>query len=40
MRRIGVLMPFTADDPEGQVRLTAFVQACSNWAGLRAETSR
>ena len=26
MRRIGVLMPFSADDAEGQVRVTAFVQ--------------
>ena len=27
VRRIGVLMNFTADDPEGQARITAFVQA-------------
>jgi putative ABC transport system substrate-binding protein len=26
-RRIGVLMNFAADDPEGQARITAFVQA-------------
>jgi putative ABC transport system substrate-binding protein len=26
MRRIGVLMPLAADDPEGQVRITAFAQ--------------
>jgi putative ABC transport system substrate-binding protein len=26
MRRIGVLMAFTADDPESQVRLAAFAQ--------------
>jgi hypothetical protein len=26
VRRIGVLMNFTADDPEGQARLTAFLQ--------------
>jgi putative ABC transport system substrate-binding protein len=26
MRRIGVLMPFARDDPEGQARVTAFVQ--------------
>src|SRR5215468_9339136 len=26
MRRIGVLTPFAADDPEGQARITAFVQ--------------
>ena len=27
MRRISVLMPFTADDPAGQTRLLAFAQA-------------
>ena len=27
VRRIGVLMNFAADDPEGQARITAFVQA-------------
>src|SRR5262249_8892423 len=26
IRRIGVLTPFAADDPEGQARLTAFMQ--------------
>ena len=26
VRRIGVLMSLAADDPEGQARLTAFVQ--------------
>jgi putative tryptophan/tyrosine transport system substrate-binding protein len=26
MRRIGVLMNLTADDPEGQARITAFAQ--------------
>ena len=26
MRRIGVLTPFAADDPEGQARLSAFMQ--------------
>jgi putative ABC transport system substrate-binding protein len=26
MRRVGVLLPFTADDSEGQARLMAFVQ--------------
>ena len=26
MRRIGLLMNFTADDPEGQVRLKTFLQ--------------
>jgi putative tryptophan/tyrosine transport system substrate-binding protein len=27
LRRVGVLTPFPADDPEGQARLTAFAQA-------------
>ena len=27
MRRIGVLLPYAADDREGQVRLAAFQQA-------------
>jgi putative tryptophan/tyrosine transport system substrate-binding protein len=27
MRRVGVLTNLAADDPEGQVRLTAFAQA-------------
>jgi hypothetical protein len=27
MRRIGVLMSLAADDPEGQARLTAFLQS-------------
>ena len=26
MRRVGVLLPFTADDQEGQARLMAFAQ--------------
>jgi putative tryptophan/tyrosine transport system substrate-binding protein len=26
VRRVSVLMPFTADDPEGQARLLAFAQ--------------
>jgi hypothetical protein len=34
MRRVGVLLPFTADDPEGQARLMAFVQGLQQlgWA--------
>jgi ABC-type uncharacterized transport system substrate-binding protein len=34
VRRIGVLMPFTADDPEGQARLLAFAQGLQQlgWA--------
>jgi putative tryptophan/tyrosine transport system substrate-binding protein len=37
MRRIGVLMNFAADDPEGQARITAFLQALrqSGWADGR-----
>jgi hypothetical protein len=35
VRRIGVLMTLAADDPEGQARVTAFVQGLSsdirNW---------
>ena len=30
MRRIGVLLDFAADDPEGQARLAAFVQALAD----------
>ena len=34
VRRVGVLMPFTADDPEGQARLLAFAQGLQQmgWA--------
>src|SRR5262249_48026710 len=34
MRRIGVLMPLAADDPEGQTRLGAFLQGLqqAGWA--------
>jgi len=37
MRRIGVLMNFAADDPEGQARLLAFAQALaqSGWTDGR-----
>ena len=43
MRRIGVLMPFTADDAEGQARLLAFAQGLQQmgWAvgsNLRIDT--
>ena len=43
MRRIAVLMPFTADDPEGQARLLAFAQGLQQlgWTvgtNLRIET--
>src|SRR5215831_15367717 len=34
VRRVSVLMPFTADDPEGQARLLAFAQGLQQmgWA--------
>ena len=37
VRRIGVLMPIAADDPEGKARLTAFQQdlAQLGWKGGR-----
>jgi putative tryptophan/tyrosine transport system substrate-binding protein len=43
VRRVGVLIPFTADDPEGQVRLLAFAQGLQQmgWAvgsNLRIDT--
>ena len=38
MRRIGVLMNLAADDLEGQARIAAFMQRCSNWAGPTAAT--
>ena len=40
MRRIGVLMYWTADDAEGQARLTAFAQALKQlgWSDLRIDT--
>src|SRR6266705_710693 len=31
MRRIGLLMPLAADDPEAQDRLLAFAQALQQW---------
>ncbi len=31
MRRIGVLMPLAADDPEAQGRIAAFVQGLQQW---------
>jgi putative tryptophan/tyrosine transport system substrate-binding protein len=31
MRRIGVLMPTAADDPEGQARMAAFLQGLQQW---------
>jgi putative tryptophan/tyrosine transport system substrate-binding protein len=31
MRRVGVLMPTDADDPEGQARMAAFLQGLQQW---------
>jgi putative tryptophan/tyrosine transport system substrate-binding protein len=36
VRRVGVLMPFTADDPEGQARL--FVHASINASGVVSDS--
>ena len=38
MRRIGVLLPATADDAEFQARVGAFCKGCSNRAGASAAT--
>ncbi len=38
VRRIGVLVPAAADDPECQARAGAFLQALANWAGPSAAT--
>jgi putative ABC transport system substrate-binding protein len=40
MRRIGVLMPTAADDPEGQSRLTAFLQALGRLGWTEASNAR
>jgi hypothetical protein len=46
VRRIGVLMNLAADDPEGQLRLAAFLQGLqeamrrSTFAGVRATRSK
>ncbi len=42
MRRIGVLMSAAADDPEGQARVTVFVQAskANDRRGLPSRTNR
>ena len=38
VRRVSVLMPFTADDPEGQARLLAFAQGpAANGLGRRQQ---
>src|SRR3974390_328364 len=33
VRRIGVLMPFAKDNPDGQARVTAFLQGCAKRGG-------
>jgi putative tryptophan/tyrosine transport system substrate-binding protein len=40
MRRIGVLMNTAADDPEGQTRNTAFVQALQQFGWTDGRNSR
>jgi putative tryptophan/tyrosine transport system substrate-binding protein len=40
MRRIGVLMPFSADDPEGRSRLTTFVQAIEQLGWIEGRNLR
>ncbi len=39
LRRIGVLINFRADDPEGQARLAAFFRHCESSVGQRTKTS-
>src|SRR5262249_17225601 len=39
MRRIGMLMAMTADNPESAPRLAAFAQVSSNRVGLSVKTS-
>ena len=38
VRRIGVFMRRSADDPEAQARLAAFRRGCRNWVGPRDAT--
>jgi ABC-type uncharacterized transport system substrate-binding protein len=40
MRRIGVLMPFSADDPEGRSRLATFVQAIEQLGWIEGRNLR
>ena len=40
MRRIGVLMTFSADDAEAQARVGAFCKGCSKWTGPSVATCR
>jgi putative ABC transport system substrate-binding protein len=40
VRRIGVLMNFTADDPEGQARIAAFHQGLQEWGWTLGRNAR
>src|SRR5262245_8590660 len=40
LRRIGVLLPGAADDPEYQARLTAFLQELAQWGWIDARNVR
>src|SRR4051812_34579396 len=40
MRRIGVLVNTTADDPEGQARIAAFHQALQEWGWTLGRNTR
>src|SRR5882762_2342620 len=40
MRRIGVLMNTTADDPEGQARIAAFHQGLQEWGQTLGRNTR
>src|SRR5262245_54826047 len=40
MRRIGVLMNTTADDPEGQARIAAFHQGLQEWGWTLGRNAR
>jgi putative ABC transport system substrate-binding protein len=40
VRRVGVLMPFTADDPEGQARLLAFAQGLQQSGWTKGQNAR
>jgi putative tryptophan/tyrosine transport system substrate-binding protein len=40
MRRIGVLMNVTADDPEGQARIAAFHQGLQDWGWTLGQNAR
>jgi len=37
MQRVGVLMPYAADEPDAQARIGAFQQGFNNWAWSSAK---